>query len=372
MISTGNGLKEHPEEDGFKKSVLLPKAGALRGDLLHNTFNQPDFDQQSEGVKRNNNATAPPMDGNVKPDKIGFKIPEPDLFAEASKNPLPNRVTIEKAPERKTNEDLPLEESRKGVEILKKDDKEKMSLNKRIVVFVALTVVVATLTVAVMLYLAFSERNTGLASNSEISDISSSEIYKKTSPAIAVIEVMLSDGSEVQGSGFFIDDEGTLVTNYHVIDEAVAGRAAYSSGSKYEIVGVKDCDEILDLAILEVSCRNNPFLRISGRRVQTGERIYTLGAPLGLDDTFSDGIVSNASRVIDGVRCIQITAPISPGNSGGPLINSEGDVIGVNTFVYTNGQNLNFAVDIRELEKLKKGVGSEMTLRELNEKKHFE
>lgn len=198
----------------------------------------------------------------------------------------------------------------------------------------------------------------------------SSEIYKKTSPAIAIIEVTLADGNESQGSGFFIDGEGTLVTNYHVIDKAVEGYVTLSGIKKHAILGVKDCNKILDLAVLEVDCRDTPYLEISDRQVQTGESIYTLGAPLGLNDTFSDGIVSNASRKLGGVRYIQITAPISPGNSGGPLINTEGQVIGVNTFVYTEGQNLNFAVDIRELDKLEKSGTAKQTLLELDAERH--
>ena len=201
-------------------------------------------------------------------------------------------------------------------------------------------------------------------------ELSSKEIYELISPAVPVIHVQLSDGNEALGSGFFIDDSGTLVTNYHVIDTAVSGHVTFPDGEEYDILGVKDYDEKKDLAILDIDCMDNPYLWISDKDVETGENVYTLGAPLGLDDTFSSGIVSKASREIEEVRYIQTTAPISQGNSGGPLVDVYGEVVGVNCMTSREGQNLNFAISVKELDDLEKEGEAARTLAELNEEVH--
>ena len=194
--------------------------------------------------------------------------------------------------------------------------------------------------------------------------LTSEEIYAQISPAVVEVTVIEPGGDFYHiGSGFFIDDQGTMVTNYHVIDGTITGEVTTKDGSSYDIVAVKDYDEGLDLAILEVDITGNPFLRISDEDVVTGETVYAMGSSQGLTGTFSDGIVSTASRDMEGVHCIQITAPISQGNSGGPLVNIYGEVVGINSMSLVDGQNLNFAIDVDELDKLSH-AGS-ITLQEL-------
>ncbi len=96
--------------------------------------------------------------------------------------------------------------------------------------------------------------------------------------------------------------------------------------------------------------RKQNFPNHKRRGVITGETVYAVGSSKGLTGTLSDGLVSTASRIVDDVDCIQITAAISSGNSGGPLINIYGEVIGSNTMSLASGQNLNFAVNITELQ----------------------
>ena len=183
--------------------------------------------------------------------------------------------------------------------------------------------------------------------------LSSEEVFNKISPAVLEVIAFEPTGEYYSlGSGFFIDDQGRFVTNYHVIDGTVAGEINMMDGSTYEIVKVLGYDATLDLAIIQADTTGNPYLTISDKEVTTGETIYALGSSEGLTSTFSTGIVSAASRDMQGVKCIQITAPISHGNSGGPLVNVYGEVVGVNTMSLIEGQNLNFAIDIDELEKL--------------------
>lgn len=181
-------------------------------------------------------------------------------------------------------------------------------------------------------------------------ELSAKDLYAKCSPATVIITASDVYGSTSTGSGFFIDN-GLIVTNYHVIDKASKISVTTQDNKSYEVKEIAGFDSTVDLALLKVDAEN-PSLVISQDGVATGESIYALGSPLGLTGTLSDGMISTSSRVIEGVDYIQITAPISPGNSGGPLLNVYGEVIGVNTMYMVNGQNLNFAVNIKELQKV--------------------
>lgn len=197
------------------------------------------------------------------------------------------------------------------------------------------------------------------------------EIYARVSPGVVEVAVYEPGGEYYGlGSGFFIDDEGTFVTNYHVIDGTVSGEITLEDGSVHDITGVKAYDETLDLAIVQADVTGNAFLTISEQPVRTGETVYAIGSSEGLTGTFSDGIVSTASRDLEGVKCIQITAPISHGNSGGPLVNVYGQVVGINSMSLVEGQNLNFAIDVVELEQLNET--DLITLSDLYDIKHPE
>ena len=203
------------------------------------------------------------------------------------------------------------------------------------------------------------------AAPAETGSYSPKQLYEMTAPKVVEITTYDASGQPMsRGSGFFIDSQGSIVTNYHVIQDASAAAVQTYDGSTYEVLQVMGCDAALDLAILDTRISGNQYLKMSDRKVSTGDTIYTLGSSLGLTGTFSDGLVSTASRLIDGVDYIQITAPISHGNSGGPLINSYGEVIGVNTMGFTDGQNINFAVNINELGRL--DVSSPRTLAEVS------
>lgn len=179
------------------------------------------------------------------------------------------------------------------------------------------------------------------------------ELYTMVTPSVIEIHVYDKNGEYfAQGSGFFIDAEGTAVTNYHVIEEAYSADAITSDECAHTVTKVIAWDKELDLAIIQCDISNSQPLTISQREITTGETVYTVGSSLGLTGTISDGIVSAASREVEGVECIQITAPISHGNSGGPLLNRFGEAIGINSMTLNEGQNLNFAINIHLLDSL--------------------
>jgi len=161
-----------------------------------------------------------------------------------------------------------------------------------------------------------------------------------------------STGEEISlGSGFFIEG-GHVVTNAHVVADAawveifdlqdrLIGTAPYALAIDIEN----------DLAVLPTAHSERQGLRLSEDSVRVGDDVWAFGAPLGLEGTTSRGVVS-AFRERDGVDLIQITAPISPGSSGGPVLGDSGEVVGIATLIMSGGQNLNFAVPVRKLRAL--------------------
>ena len=183
----------------------------------------------------------------------------------------------------------------------------------------------------------------------EAKELSAKEIYAKCVASTVEILTTLSNGSSL-GSGFFIGN-GIVVTNYHVIDGAKRIEITTNNNIKYTVNSVLGYDKNIDLAILSISSENNGLV-LNLADISAGDTIYTIGSPYGLTGTFSTGIVSTNSRVIKGVDYIQHTAPISKGNSGGPLLNTYGEVMGINTMTLEESQNLNFAINISAINKI--------------------
>lgn len=159
------------------------------------------------------------------------------------------------------------------------------------------------------------------------------------------------------GSGFIIDDE-LIATNVHVIE---GSNSVYilknGEEKKYSVSGYVSIDRANDLIILKVSGLHGSNLSLgSDTPPEIGEKIFAVGNPKGLNGTFSEGIVSGF-RNFQTNQVLQITAPISPGSSGGPVLNTNGQVVGIAFASYTGGQNLNFAIPIKYLLILKNSIG---------------
>ena len=172
-----------------------------------------------------------------------------------------------------------------------------------------------------------------------------SQVYEMIVSATVRIESCNKKGEmHNMGSGFFINENGELVTNYHVIAGAYQVKVKLYGGTEYYVTQILGYDAAKDIAILKIDLAGNSYLKIASDSVKTGDPVYALGSPLGVDDIFSDGVVSNPSKYMDGINFITFTAPISNGSSGGPLVNARGEVVGINSQVAKKGQNLNFAV----------------------------
>lgn len=186
-------------------------------------------------------------------------------------------------------------------------------------------------------------------------------IYEKLSASMVEIHTFDRNGQGLGlGSGFFIDDKGTVLTNFHVMEGACSAEIITYDDKRFRVSQIDGFSKDIDLCVVKTDAGETVPVELFNGDVKTGESVYTIGSSIGLTGTFSDGIVSTASRVDNNVEYIQITAPISKGNSGGPLVNRYGEVIGVNTFQFTDGQNLNFAVSIKELAKIDRSIATEI------------
>lgn len=169
------------------------------------------------------------------------------------------------------------------------------------------------------------EHSRGVQSNAGTAKIDAKSIYKKAEKSVVFITTIKPDET-AYGSGVILRSDGIIATNYHVIADATAARIKLSNGDIYDDVFVVETDSRKDIAILRIRGVNLPVLEAADSQpVEVGEKIYTIGAPDGLQGSYSDGLVSGLrpaneySPNLSGFQIIQFTAPVSPGSSGGAL-----------------------------------------------------
>lgn len=185
------------------------------------------------------------------------------------------------------------------------------------------------------------------------------DLVRRVKPSVVSVLTYDAKGEPlISGSGFFIGP-GKVVTNSHVIRGAhrVEIHTLEGKGRTYPVAGALAVDEEADLALLSVDLpaeRSRP-LTLTKTLPEEGEQVFVIGNPLRLEGSVSNGIVSAVREVPDLGRIIQITAPVSHGNSGSPLFNMNGQVIGIVTVKVTNGQNINLALGVSRIASLPEG-----------------
>lgn len=174
-----------------------------------------------------------------------------------------------------------------------------------------------------------------------------SDIFENEKRGIVTIKTDIS-----QGTGFILTEDGYIVTNNHVIEGAKsAGVFTYDTRS-YDVLLI-GIDQELDIALLKIEGNFDSVDIGNSDDVKIGEKVIAIGNPLGLDFTLTEGIVSAKDRtgINDLPYYFQIDVPLNPGNSGGPLINTKGEVIGINNFKVQGAEGLGFALEINEAIK---------------------
>jgi S1-C subfamily serine protease len=208
-------------------------------------------------------------------------------------------------------------------------------------------------------------------------NVSVSELYAQVADSVVVIRDMMLSGydifrrayySQAQGSGFVYNFTGqvAVVTNYHVVDSAINITVTFSNGNAYPAT-VLGSDPYAELAVLSVDAPEEEFVPleiVSSSSLQVGDPVMVVGTPYGLSGSMSTGFVSALGRTLSAEttggyvipNVIQTTAPLNPGNSGGPVLNYQGQVVGIATAIVEDSQGVGFAIPsntiLREIEDL--------------------
>jgi serine protease Do len=174
----------------------------------------------------------------------------------------------------------------------------------------------------------------------------------------AVVQVRTPGGL---GSGFIINEDGFLMTNFHVIEgetqisvEVYLQRDGQLDPRSYKQVRIVAINKFEDLALLKIEDKGAPKFKSvflgSSDALAVGERVFAIGSPLGLERTVTEGILSTKTREFQGELYLQTTAQINPGNSGGPLFDMSGEVVGITNMKITFGEGLGFAIPIEAVK----------------------
>jgi tetratricopeptide (TPR) repeat protein len=183
-----------------------------------------------------------------------------------------------------------------------------------------------------------------------------SRLVKKIQPAVATVIAYDIDRNITNlGTGFFINKKGHLITNFHVLAGRYAADVRTAHGKSYRVKAVLAENKPADLLKLEVDVppEELDWITVGTRPPEIAERIVVVGSPMGLEQTVSEGIVSSIRDIPPVGEVFQMSAPISPGSSGSPVVNAKGEVVGIATFQFISGQNLNFAVAARQISEMR-------------------
>jgi len=192
-----------------------------------------------------------------------------------------------------------------------------------------------------------------------------SALYRKIGPSVVAVYTYGERSESIgRGSGFFLGSSGHVVTNLHVLRGAHSAQIKTAGGRLYPVLGLAAKDIPGDLALLAVKVPWNESvpLSVSAAVPQVGEQVVVVGSPFGLEQSVSDGIVSAIRETGQQARVLQITAPISPGSSGSPVVNMRGELVGVAFSQVSRGQNLNFGIAAERVSRLAGASGPPVTL----------
>jgi S1-C subfamily serine protease len=177
------------------------------------------------------------------------------------------------------------------------------------------------------------------------------DIYQKVLPSVMTLHVENARGEIYIGTAFLALDKNVAVTAWHVVSDATKVTAKFSDGRVVNVDRLVDKDEAHDLALIRLDGAERPEAPLCVADPLVGSRAYVIGAPKGFDFSITDGLVSQIQK-IHGSEQYQVSCPISGGNSGGPVVNDRGEVLGVAAWTQRDAQNLSFAIPASFVSKL--------------------
>jgi S1-C subfamily serine protease len=198
----------------------------------------------------------------------------------------------------------------------------------------------------------------------------SAAIAKKIAPAVVLVKGK-TDTADLLGTGFIISSDGKIATNLHVVQNLRSGGVQLASGEKFDTFSILAFDARKDIAIIKIPGFDLPSVALGNSNdVQVGEPVLVMGSPLGLQGSVTTGVISQVrdDPFGGGFKVLQTDASANPGNSGGPLVNRQSEVIGIVEFKIVGAENLNFAIPVNYLRGLVESPTSAMTLDELRSK----
>jgi S1-C subfamily serine protease len=192
-----------------------------------------------------------------------------------------------------------------------------------------------------------------VAGSTSSAEANPQKIYRKILPSVMTLEVENQSGRRFVGSAVMTLADDTAITAWHVVNDARLVWATFEDGTRVKVSGWIDRDPERDLALIKLE-KSLPGRRVtlSQNLEEVAARAYVIGTPKGYGFSISDGLVSQV-RQMDGFAQYQISCPISAGNSGGPVLNERGQVIGIVSWTKSDAQNVSFAIPSREAGRLK-------------------
>jgi S1-C subfamily serine protease len=178
------------------------------------------------------------------------------------------------------------------------------------------------------------------------------KLYQKVLPSVMSLEVENQGGERFVGSAVLARADDVALTTWHVVADARSVWAVFADGQRVKVIGCIDHDSGRDVALLKLE-RGLPHRQavLCGDMQSIASRAYVIGAPKGYDFSISDGLISQI-RSVDGFSQYQLSCPISPGNSGSPVFNQRGEVIGIAAWTKADAQNVNFAIPTQAFSRL--------------------
>ena len=181
------------------------------------------------------------------------------------------------------------------------------------------------------------------------------QIAQQNMPAVVTVNVLTKDASTLTATGFIVSSDGWMITNQHVLKEALYVNITFSNGATSGEAVLLAQNKQADLALLKIEAQHLPHVTLANTdTVWPGQTITVIGNPRRLQNTVTSGIISQLRTQADGTLWHQISAPISPSSSGSPVFNAQGEVISVAcaSLTGTDNQNLNFAIPVRYVKQL--------------------